>query len=315
MKIRGLFFLLAGLFLMPLNSDGQIGYLRNRIVDKIIDNAIDSLDQSEKSESTENQNANTPAPARSTTGTSTTTQSKPAGTSSSNQQNPPSQGGFNLGNLGFGKVDLKYKDEYNFTGSIYMKMESYDKKEVTKMDYYTYYNNSTPNAAIEVKSVETPKESDQVNSVFIFDGENKCFIILTDAEGNKSGIISPIPSDSALKAQNTSKPVTPPTIVKTGKTKVIAGYKCDEYRVTDTEAKTYSNVWASKDLNLKADRSNWSKAGLPAYTSEFEGGIVLAMEVYDDKDVLEMKTETIEIKENIKHSVSPTGYTLMQMSF
>jgi hypothetical protein len=224
------------------------------------------------------------------------------------------QGTFNLGNLGIGKVNLKYKDEYNFDGSIYMQMETYDKKDVTKMDYYTYYNSATPDAAIDVKTISGGKDSPQGNSVFVFDGENKCLLMLTETDGNKTGIISAVSGDSALKAQNAGKPVAEPTVVKTGKTRVIAGYKCDEYKVTDVENKTYSNVWASKDIDLKADRTNWSKAGLPAYTTGFEGGLVLAMESYDNKDVLQMKTETIEIKSNIKHSISPKGYSLMQMN-
>jgi hypothetical protein len=313
MKTRILLFILAGFFMLPLNSNGQIGYLRNKIVNKIIDDQIDSIG-TKKTENTGNENTNTPAKTNTNTNTRTNTNTS-TGTQSQTQGNTSSQGAFNLGNLGIGKVDLKYKDEYSFDGSIYMQMETYDKKEVTKMDYYTYYNSTTPNAAIEVKTVSDNKDSSQGNSVFVFDGENKCLLILTEKDGNKSGIISAIPSDSALKAQDEGKPVTQPTIVKTGKTRVIAGYKCDEYKVTDVEDKTYSNVWASKDVDLKADRSNWSKSGMPAYTSEFEGGLVLAMETYDNKDVLQMKTETIEIKPNIKHSVSPTGYSLIQMKY
>ena len=298
MKTKMLFLLLAGFLILPSNSNGQIGYLRNKIVNKIIDDQIDSIGKEKKTENTESQGTNA--------NTSTSTQTK---------ENASSQGSFNLGNLGIGKVDLKHKDQYDFDGSIYMQMETYDKKEVTKMDYYTYYNSSSPDVAIEVKTISDDKDAQQANSVFVFDGENKCLLMLTEMDGNKSGIISAIPSDSALKAQNAGKPVTKPTIVKTGKTRVIAGYNCDEYKITDVENKTYSNVWASKDIDLKADRSNWNKAGLPAYTTSFEGGLVLAMESYDNKDVLQMKTETIEIKPNIKHSVSPTGYTLMQMKF
>ena len=317
-----MFFLLAGFFLMPTNSDGQIGYLRNKIVNRIIDDQIDSIGKNSKTENSENQ---TTAPAtqnkNATTNTNTNTKTN-TGTSTntdkSSQQNSGNQGAFNLGNLGIGKVNIKYNDEYKFDGSIFMKMESYDKKDVTKMDYYTYYNSSTPNAAIEVKNTgEKDENSPQGTSVFIFDGENKCFIMLTDNEENKTGIISTIPSDSTLKAQNKNngKPETQPTIVKTGRTRVIAGYNCDEYKVTDVEDKTYSNVWASKDVDLKADRSNWGKAGLPTYTTSFEGGMVLAMESFNNKNELEMKMETIEIKKNIQHSVSPKGYNLMQMNF
>jgi hypothetical protein len=319
MKTRVLFFLLAGFLILPEISNGQIGYLRNKIINKIIDDQVDSIGKTKANENTGNKNTNTtpattaPATTNSNTNTNTNTNTS-SGTRNQSQGNTGNQGAFNLGNLGIGKVTLKYKDEYNFDGSIYMQMETYDKKDVTKMDYYTYYNSATPDAAIDVKTVSGGKDSPQGNSVFVFDGENKCLLMLTESDGNKTGIISTVPSDSALKAQNAGKPVQQPTIVKTGRTRVIAGYKCDEYKVTDVENKTYSNVWASKDIDLKADRTNWSKAGLPSYTTGFEGGLVLAMESYDNKDVLQMKTETIEIKSNIKHSVSPAGYSLMQMN-
>ena len=48
-----------------------------------------------------------------------------------------------------GKIDIKYNDEYNFTGRIYMQMETYEKKDVVKTDFYTYFNTNTRNAGIE----------------------------------------------------------------------------------------------------------------------------------------------------------------------
>ncbi len=42
-----------------------------------------------------------------------------------------------------GKIDIKYNDEYDFTGRIYMQMETYDKNDVIKSDFYTYFNSGT----------------------------------------------------------------------------------------------------------------------------------------------------------------------------
>lgn len=318
MKTRLLFIILAGFMMWPVNSNGQIGSrLTNKIVNKIISNEIDSMDKKDEPAATPTRTAPPPA---ATVPSSRTAQPAPATAKPEAQPEKeevnaaPST--FNFGGLGMGKVDIKYKDEYNFDGSIYMVMETYDKKDVTKMDYYTYFNAVNPDAAIEVKGMTDDKgNAGSGTSVFVFDGENKCFIMLIENEDGKTGIISTIPDPSTTTTQNSGKEPVKPTIVKTGKTKMIAGYNCDEYRVTDVENKTYSNVWASKDVNIKADRRNWNQAGLPTYTTEFEGGVVLAMESYSNKDELEMKMETIEIKNNIKHSVSPKGYNLIQMKF
>ena len=43
--------------------------------------------------------------------------------------------GLGMGVLG-GKTDIKHNDEYDFTGRIHMIMEVYDKKDVSRSDYY-----------------------------------------------------------------------------------------------------------------------------------------------------------------------------------
>jgi hypothetical protein len=98
---------------------------------------------------------------------------------------------------------------------------------------------------------------------------------------------------------------------------MIAGYKCDEYKITEPEKEGYSNVWMTKDVKIKADRQHWGKAGMPTYYNYpgFEGSVMLAMETFDKKNNPVMKMETIEISENFNHSIFTTGYTLMKMNF
>jgi hypothetical protein len=108
-----------------------------------------------------------------------------------------------------------------------------------------------------------------------------------------------------------------PTITKTGNSKVIAGYKCEEYIVKEADSKNTSKIWVTKDLKLKGDNRVYSKAGLPSYygAPELEGAAVLAMEVFNEKNVLEMKSETKEINLGYEHKMSTAGYSLRQMNF
>ena len=87
---------------------------------------------------------------------------------------------------------------------------------------------------------------------------------------------------------------------------MIAGYKCDEYKVIEPEKDGYSNVWMTKDVKIKADKKYWGKAGIPTYYNYpgFEGSMMLAMEAFDKKISLTMKMETKEINENFSHSIS-----------
>jgi len=231
------------------------------------------------------------------------------------------KGGLNLGAM-LGGADIKHGDEYSFDGRMYMQMEAYDKKEPVKSDYYIYFNQTSSNAGIEFKTVVNDGDkSTPVATVMVYDNDNRCFMMLIDrGEGKKTGIISTIPSDSVMKAraaERTNPDAKPANVVKTGRSRVIAGYKCDEYKITEPEKKEYTLAWMTKDLKLKADKSNWSKAGIPSFYgyAGMENSSMLAMESYDEDNKLAMKMETIEINTNYSHKISVAGYNFIKMNF
>ncbi len=227
--------------------------------------------------------------------------------------------GLGMGILG-GKTDIKHNDEYNFTGRIHMIMEVYDKKDVSRSDYYTYYNTSSLNAGIEVRIVDPENSNQAVPTTFIFDNENRCFMMLMQGEGGGTGIISTIPDDETLAEQTKTQKGAqekPVTITKTGNSKMIAGYRCDEYKVVEEGEDGYSNVWMTRDVTIKADKRNWGKAGMPTYYGhpEFDGSMMLALESFDKTGKMEMKMETKEINDSFRHSVSTVGYSFIKMNF
>jgi hypothetical protein len=235
------------------------------------------------------------------------------------QQQSQGQGGTNFGKFFGGKVDLKYNDVYNYASRLYMETESYEKKGVTKMDLYMYYSANSPNIGMETKSVTDDQgKTTPVASSMVMDGENKCFIILTDMGTTKMGIISPIPDKSTTQNQQdgTAAKNTPTNFTKTGNTKVIAGYKCDEYTYTVPDNKTSGKLWFTKDANLQIDSRGWQKTGMGSYYgyAGFEGGIILANETYDSNGKLTLKSETKEINTSFPHSITVQGYTLRQMN-
>lgn len=326
MKTRALLFLSAALLVMvPDNSSAQVGgLLKNKLnrvinagtktVDKEINKEIDTavekevikardkqIEEAQKQEASENKE-------------------QPAGQAEGQAAGQSKQEGkgFNLGGLMGGKVTAKYNQSYSFDSRMYMQMEIYDKKEVTKMDYFIYFSSTSPNGGFESKIVGTSDEGEQVavTSTSVFDGENKSFIIMTDMGTMKVGIISEVPEENTTQGQQTEN-TSKATITQTGNSKVIAGYKCDEYLYRENDSKKHGNLWVTKDLKLKADKRTYSKAGLPAYygNPEIEDGAVLAMESYNEKDVLEMKSETKEINLNFPHTISVAGYTFRQMNF
>jgi len=289
------------LILIPRLSSAQFGVVRraiNRQIDHKIDSSIDKSAQDErdkkaKEEAEQNKTGNTGS------GDNSASKSKSVG-------------------LFGGKIDTKYKDEYDFTGRIYMQMETYDKKDVIKSDFYTYFNANSLDAGVDLQTTDPKDGKTVISTVFLFDNENRAFMSLLSLE-SKIGTISSIPSDSALAAQakaNAEKTKTP-IVTKTGNSRMIAGYKCEEYKVVDPDKAGYALVWMTKDFKVKADRRYWGKSGMPSYYNYpgFEGAVMLAMQEFDKENTLTVKMETIEVNENYKHSISTVGYKFSKVNF
>ena len=301
MKTRSIFLLLLLALLLPNAANAQ-GWILRRALDKKIEQKVDSaVDKSAQDKANEKNQSD---------------KNQPANTSTQDNKGTKETGRGLFG----GKIDIKYNDEYKFTGRIYMQMEMYDKKDVLKSDYYTYYNNSALNAGIEVLPVDAKEGEKRLPTVFLFDNDNRCFMMLIENTDSKTGMISTIPSDSAMAAQAKNQKGPDPakaTITKTGNSRIIAGYKCDEYKIVDADKQGYSNVWMTKDVRLKADKKYWGKAGVPSYYNYpgFEGSMMLAMESFDKNNNPTMKMETKEIDDHLSHTISTVGYTFMKINF
>jgi hypothetical protein len=297
MKTRTIFLLVAFLIVLPATSEGQVGNLLrnklNRVVNagaktanKEIDNKIDTAVQKEADK------ARVKADARVDSNMQNNGQPSQGTGSGTSDQGSQGQGGGGLGRLLGNKIDLKYKEKYDFTSRIYMQVETYDKKDVMKMDFFMFYSSVSPSVSVETKTISNEQgEAAPIAATMVMDGE-------------------PAPDGRQAKKD------TPPVFNKTGNTKVIAGYKCDEYFYTDPDDKTTGKVWFTKEANLKIDKRGWQNSGMAAYysNSTFNEGIILANETYDDKGKLTMKSETKEINPTFPHSVSVQGYTLRQMN-
>jgi hypothetical protein len=315
MKNKVLFLLFAFLMILPAASNAQMGsLLKNKMnkvvkagvktVDKEVDNKIDTAVNKEAEKAREKGEARTEA--------NRANNNQPGQTAGGDE----GSGGGGMGKLFGNKIDLKYKEDYSFTSRIYMVTETYDKKDVMKMDFFMFYSSLAPVIGIETNTINTKEDgSVPVVAKMVMDGENKSFLMLTDMNGMKMGIISGIPDENSAPADDKSKKSTPPTFTRTGNTRVICGYKCDEYTYT-SEDKTSGKVWFTKDAKLKIDKRGWKNSSMSAYygNPEFNDGIILANEAYDDKGKLQMKSETKEINENFPHSITIKGYTLRQMN-
>ena len=306
MKTRT-FLLALILFVTPAMLQAQIGSMIKRGASKVLNSTAKAASKEASRE------ADSIAQAKAEKAAENASDSLNTG----NQANQGQGGGGGLGaRLFSNEVTAKYKQEYKFSSRMFMQMEMYDKDDVIKMDCSVFYSTNDPSAGMEMKTIaESEGEAVPVNTSIIVDGENKSMLMITDVNGMKIGLISPIPDDSTLKAAIT--PAKPPKVTKTGNTRVIAGYKCDEYLYQEDGKKEYNKMWLTKDAVLKIDKNAWAKAGMPlAYGySGFEGMVNMAWETYDDKNNITSKSEVKEININYPHSMSAAGTTFRQVDF
>jgi hypothetical protein len=300
MKTKSFILIIGLLLMMPGMSSAQFGAIRkaiNKQIDHKIDSTLEKNAQDHRDKQAQEGNQ----------------QNKPDAAGAS--ENPP-QRNKNIGLFG-GKIDIKYKDNYDFTGRIYMQMETYDKKDVIKSDFYTYYNENNKDAGVDLRTVDPNDNSKLITTSFIIDQENRAMMSLFGGD-TRIGTISALPSDSALAAQvqTTGENKKQPVVTKTGRSRAIAGYPCDEYKVVDPDVSGYSLVWMTKEFKVKSDTRYWGKSGMPNYYNYpgFKGMVMLAMEEYDKNDKLNIKMETVEINEHFKHSISTEGYTFTKVN-
>ncbi len=327
MKTRTILLSIVLIFAIPAISSAQIGnVLKNKVgravnagvkvLNKEADKKIDSTATVEAQKAYDK--AEQERAAQEAAQAEEAEQGEQAGDTEQQSDKRPS-GGINLGGLmGGGKVTSKYSESYSFNNRIYTEMEMYDGKDVAKMNYFIYFNDENANAGFESKMVTTSDEGGQVevNTSFIVDGDNKSFMMMTDMGGMRIGVISEVPDENTAEGQATSED-TDATFTKTGNTRMIAGYKCDEYKYVDNDTKEYGFIWATKDLKLQADKRTFSKAGMSPYygSKDLDNSVVLAMEGYSKKGELEMKSETKEVNLGYKHDISTTGFSFRQMNF
>ncbi len=158
--------------------------------------------------------------------------------------------------MGISSTPVPIADNYKFDDLIQMHIESYDKSgaKISDGEFIVHFDPNSKNMAYEVLSGDIGKPG---QGLFIIDTENGATIILSEENGKKSGIVYGMGAYMETMGetyQQEELEETPdmylanPNVKKTGKTKTIAGYECEEYIYSDEETK--SNVWITKNLKM-----------------------------------------------------------------
>lgn len=262
MKMKSLGVVLTTLFMMTLTTSANAQSLMERMakkaaqkleqktedridqkIDKGIDKSLDGVEESVKSDSNES---------RSTSNSSSSTNS---------EENTQRKLEEMMKKMGMSSEPVVYSDSYIFTSSIKMNIKTVNKrgKTVSDGDMVSYLSENDKQMAYEFVSGDIDVENaPKTKGVIILDFANQSTLILSNDNKEKTGIAYGIPDLFKEDSDNDTfdnEDVTP-IYKKTGRTKSILGYKCEEYAYSDESSK--GTFWVTNDY--KAARSS----GLPA---------------------------------------------------
>jgi len=209
-----------------------------------------------------------------------------------------------------GNVD--YEDNYSFDAYIQMEVSNYKKNEKLKdkMMYDSYLNKE----AVDYAMVFTDKDT---KSTIIFDTKNSAMLMLSDSDGEKNGFAIGIdPEDLAeeVEEQIEDSPANKYQAYKTGKTKTILGYSCDEYVVDDEASKT--QMWVSEKLGKQVRRemlSNQQAFASAFYHAAYMNGMVLEYDFLDKDDGDRTVMVVTDVDLNRSSTISTGNYNIMSM--
>jgi hypothetical protein len=209
-----------------------------------------------------------------------------------------------------GNVD--YEPTYHFDAYIQMQITNYKKNGTVddEMIYDSYVHKDNADYAMEFKN-------DDGRSTIIFDTKNSAMLILGESDGEKTGFATSIdPEAMAASAEDYAEDhdIDPVNYRKTGKTKMILGYSCDEYLVEDEDSE--SHIWISEKLG-KEIRKEWlnnQQTFGTLFTQAYAlNGVALEYDFLDKGNGKKSEMIMTKIDLNHSHSVSTAGYDIISM--
>jgi len=219
----------------------------------------------------------------------------------------------------FGLTDnVPHEDIYKFNAYIQMELSTYKKNG--DLDDQTVYDNYMHKEDADYAMVYRDGKD---QSTIIFDTKNLAMLILTDSDGEKTGFATTIDpetwaelaEDLGGEQEESNEQVDWEAYkpVKTGKTKTILGYSCDEYLVEDEDSEVH--MWVSEELGKELHKE-WMKnqqtfGSTFAYAWALNGMILEydAIEKNGEKEVMLVK----DIDLNHSHSVDTKDYAIMSL--
>jgi len=226
-----------------------------------------------------------------------------------------------LQGFGMSGEPVPIADNYSFNHLLHMHIENFNKngKKKDEGEFITHFNPETKSMAYEVVSGDIASTE---QGLFILDSENGAMIILSNENNEKTGIVYGIGTffqtlGETYNEEELDISETPdsylanPNVNKTGRTKNIAGYKCEEYIYSDEE--TESQIWITKDLkmNMQDFFSTLFKTSL--YSHGMPWGTVMEVTTEDKSSGEKSTMQVVKVDDNSKKSFALNEYEITNL--
>jgi len=213
---------------------------------------------------------------------------------------------------GFGvSEDVRLDKEYKFDSWFQMQITDYRKngKVDEQLVYDNYFCKSKLDYGMEVREDETL-------STILYDADSSAMIILTDEDGEKTGFATrfdPETFDETVDEDELENSKLNP--YKTGKTKKILGYSCDEYLIEEDNSEVH--MWISEKLGKEVRKEilrNPNAFGTTFHYSLAVNGMTLQYEIINTTSGEKTEMLVTDLDLNHKHSIHTSGYTVITMN-
>jgi hypothetical protein len=216
-----------------------------------------------------------------------------------------------------GNDSIHTEDSYEFKTQILYRMTTTGKDKTSEVDYEMWFDNDAPYMATRVVDNKNSDPRDMPASVLtIMDNKNNAMIVLMEKQ-KMAQVISMKKMKDVATAENETEQIETelPEIKKTGNTKKIMGYQCEEF-VSENKTSKYS-FWVTRELALfqKNMFFNMSKSlggNTFDYIPEDAQGLMMEMNYEDFEQQEKGSMKVVDIQKTQK-SVSMSDYQLMNM--
>lgn len=215
----------------------------------------------------------------------------------------------------FSGGDAEVKESYSYDQSILLGVQTFSSKgkPSDEIEMKMFFANNEPSMGMEMTG--------QAVGMMIYDFEAYQMITLIDNAGQKIGMT--INLDPALiNDESDDKNDGDFKFVKTGNSKVISGYNCQEYKLQSSNANSNDETffWVTKDINvdwmlgfsnaMNSNKNMNQSYNLPAgYPDGSVIQVISEAKNSNEKSVMTLK----EYKKNDKKTISTKGYQMMNM--